>query len=659
MRKTIWRLLSFFATVTFIVALRTGSLPAGINASVSLEQHIGDSARLGHMPPNFAEYLGDGDNLISVQFGLASTNLIGQHSEGDAHILIGPNLRVNPLGDGIHMEPHLAVDPTNSRNLIAADFLVTPDGRTVCQTYGSKDSGNSWTVAGAFQELIPCGDPQVAYGVTGTAYFAALHSSADGGLEFSRSVDNGKTWQPFINMVLGLVDHPQIVVDQTSGRFRGRVYVCLNRGNSLEIYSSDDDGRIFSGPHVLDTVSYGVSAKNDIVVVQNPLVFAEGKLLVPIVVIRASNPSVHALLCTSSTDGGNSFHKFVSIADAQTVPLDVPWTEQDPALFAQTLFGAAFAGFGPPGANSKHVYAVWENVSSGHTKLMFKRSLDEGQTWSVARGLDQGAPVNSWQYQPTLAVNKRGVLGVTWFDTRNGTSPDNYDLYFTASLDGGGTFLSARRATSVSSSLFAPGNLATRGSLTSEGFDGNYYEFSSPGEFRFGGGDYMGLVADDEGSFHPLYIDSRAGLFELWTTQIRLGIRPTCSTSHLVKSAVDQQVELLFGPEKFDSEKRELRIEVRLKNTSSETLCGPFLAAIKEIQIFAHSSGDGVQIRNAMNGKSGSGAVFDFSTATRDFVDLPPGATSEAVVWTFALAPRPTPFRLRISVTGYRASTTN
>ena len=38
-----------------------------------------------------------------------------------------------------------------------------------------------------------------------------------------------------------------------------------------------------------------------------------------------------------------------------------------------------------------------------------------------------------------LAVNKHGAVGVAWVDGRHGTGRECYDVYFSASLDGGST----------------------------------------------------------------------------------------------------------------------------------------------------------------------------------------------------------------------------
>ena len=51
--------------------------------------------------------------------------------------------------------------------------------------------------------------------------------------------------------------------------------------------------------------------------------------------------------------------------------------------------------------------------------------------------MDQDAPAYASQFQPMIAVNPDGVLGVYWYDTEGFPSRDRFDISFTASVDGG------------------------------------------------------------------------------------------------------------------------------------------------------------------------------------------------------------------------------
>ena len=77
------------------------------------------------------------------------------------------------------------------------------------------------------------------------------------------------------------------------------------------------------------------------------------------------------------------------------------------------------------------------------------------------------------------------------------------DLYFTVSLDGGKTFRNEIRVTDISSDPLVPGNGKT-------------------GERFMSGGDYMGLEAKPDGSFQVVWADSRTGIFQLYTSTIKI-----------------------------------------------------------------------------------------------------------------------------------------
>jgi hypothetical protein len=55
---------------------------------------------------------------------------------------------------------------------------------------------------------------------------------------------------------------------------------------------------------------------------------------------------------------------------------------------------------------------------------------------------------------PAIAVDSAGVLGVSWFDTRNSpTNANKYDVFATRSLNNGGTFAPNARVTASTISL--------------------------------------------------------------------------------------------------------------------------------------------------------------------------------------------------------------
>src|SRR6185436_14502398 len=101
---------------------------------------------------------------------------------------------------------------------------------------------------------------------------------------------------------------------------------------------------------------------------------------------------------------------------------------------------------------------------------------------------------------PAVAVNKDGVVGVSWY--RRGVPPDEAvrSVRFTASVDGGETFLPTVEVNAY------PGVTRPKGPALYV-FSGNSFLVSAslPGSARLG--DTAGLAADAGGGFHPFWVD--------------------------------------------------------------------------------------------------------------------------------------------------------
>jgi hypothetical protein len=157
---------------------------------------------------------------------------------------------------------------------------------------------------------------------------------------------------------------------------------------------------------------------------------------------------------------------------------------------------------GSPGPYKDRVYVVWPDRRTGRVKNYFSYSADKGATWSKPRVItDNPASDTTDQFMPTIAVNDNGVVGLLWYDRRD--NPDNRSYYarFTASLDGGASWLPSVR---VSTAPYAAGPVSQKSA-----FAGN-------------GGDTAGLVATVDGVFHPFWVDDRTGVPQVWTAAVRV-----------------------------------------------------------------------------------------------------------------------------------------
>jgi len=86
------------------------------------------------------------------------------------------------------------------------------------------------------------------------------------------------------------------------------------------------------------------------------------------------------------------------------------------------------------------IHVVWHDESPGLPEIYYKGSSDGGETWSAAKRLTWNS-VES--YDPAIAIDSVHNIHVLWSDD----TPDNYEIYYRRSEDGGKTWKPAQRLT--------------------------------------------------------------------------------------------------------------------------------------------------------------------------------------------------------------------
>ncbi len=592
----------------------------------------------------------------------------------DPKMIIGPNILASRDGNFPHVELMIAANPKNKKNLLGAAMTMTrADGGLACKTYATFDGGYSWHDS-VFLEQVTFGgaDPQVAFSPHGTAYFAALarvkdeHGRTRSALHFYRSEDGGRSWSRPADLGYSY-DHPQIAVDHTVGHFAGRIYigVLYGRDYSLGVFRSDDDGHTFVGPvKVLDGKGIGVNVSTLMVLSDGTLVMTYGDFQIDPAKRKTARES-SAWLVTSK-DGGVTFSTPTKIATSNT-PAD-----EDPSFRLGTFH--AYAADSRSSRYRDRLYTAWTDFNSAKPRVVFSYSADAGKSWKEPKPVDATAPEAATQFQPAVAVNEQGIVGVMWFDTRGLKNDDSeYHAFFTASVDGGESFLPPARLSSAPSLRWGGGNLAYSPSAWAPSAGTQRITFLSAAQRFSNGGDYMGLTADAGGVFHPFWADGRTGTFQAWTSLVRVGLsaEPLASTNAVLtltgpgaatvvqqersEVSLTDKIQLVMDPTTYDPATRELQLPIRLKNLSDQPIYKPITVQVK---VFGSGMGDLLKdksplILNATNGQPRDGATFDYSSALRDLEALEPQGQTEAMVWRFKLTdPLRTP-DMHINVTGF------
>jgi hypothetical protein len=541
-------------------------------------------------------------------------------------IQVGPNILVSHDGNVTHIEPHLGAHPNDSKKLVGSAIVNYEYGSRVA-SYASSDGGYTWTLAAL--PLLDAGDPQVAFGKTGTILFASL-GSLDGntppGLYVARSENNGLSWQPPVR-VAEYQDHPQMVVDHTNGRFNGRVYIGTLHGSyTLGVTRSTDDGRTWNAP--IDFVDGGDRYGHN---VANPLVISDGTLFVPFVKwtrgSQVSGSNTAAWDFVLSFDGGDTFTTPRRIRIDRTGDL----AALPPRARRQQLPQFGIDSYG--GVRKDRIYMVFPIIVNDIARVYVQFSDDRGTTWSEAKPVDASTPAHAEQFNQMVTVNRHGVVGVTWFDTRAAEDGSTFDEYFAASVDGGSTFLPAVRVSTVSIRPHAPGNLGVNAS-SSVGRGSVFISFDRSFGRLESGGDYLGLTADAEGVFHPLWPDTRTGAYRLYTAAIRVTrdgpvSAPADAVAREIKGA---ELGILFDPVSVDESTGIITAPLRVQNLTGEPLYGPLTIRFG-VDPNAGDRGrfdvlNYPEIIGARNGNTGPGAEFDLTALIGTTGVIPPGATT-------------------------------
>jgi hypothetical protein len=400
------------------------------------------------------------------------------------------------------VEPHLAVHPIRSDQLAAAAIVVTkPDiSATDCATFASSDGGKTWSRRDL--GLSTCGDPWLAFTQDGTLVLAVL---TEEDLLVYRSSDGGRTW-PDKPVSLGQGhDHETLALDRTKGRFAGSLYVVSNQGAMEEatgknrstafVARSNDGGRSFAEPGRLFPSNLSTNTMTGVVL-------SDGMLAVSFTDYQRPGLSGPVWLepgrswLTTSGDGGRTLSAPMLIGQA--------CGRSFPSLAADESTGPF----------RDRLYWVCNGRADGLTpnpdfeRVAIQYSPDRGERWSEPTAVNSGSGRRPYVRTPAIAVNRDGVVGVSWYDGRNERQRFKgiyqcQDLYFAASLDGGESFLPEVKVSSASSCPDQPGNGTAR------------YRWPA-------GGDYHGLAARPDGLFQLVWADSRDSIYRLRTATVKV-----------------------------------------------------------------------------------------------------------------------------------------
>lgn len=318
----------------------------------------------------------------------------------------------------------------------------------------STDGGSSWTVAGALPLGSTCCDPSVDWSSNGGfAYAATLGKCSGAGCQvwFYRSNDGGVTWNGLESTTPGSPrrdltrrgsDKEYLHVDKFgTSPFRDNLYLTWHDSNVLKFARSTDFGNTWSAVLTISgTGQQGIGS--DITSDKSGNVFYFW-------------PAINAkqILVRKSTNGGASFNPSVVVGATQDgYDFAIPAMETRRAFIYVAADADLTTG---PFANS--VYAAWTDttaaesttVANNHGRIRVAYSRDGGATWTVTTPHETADATTVDRFHPWLAVGPDGKVHVIFYDTRRDPSRVAVDIFHAVSSDGGVTWATPVRLTSV------------------------------------------------------------------------------------------------------------------------------------------------------------------------------------------------------------------
>jgi BNR repeat-like domain len=378
------------------------------------------------------------------------------------------------------VEPHLSINPKDPTNLIAAAMVGQSDNSYGVIGLSSHDGGRTWQSHDF--GVNEGGDVWTAFLPDGTAVLSLL-AGADSELQVFRSSDGGRTWSSKPSTVVRGQDHPTLLVHPD-----GSLYTVStgsgrdnsgNRRDAVVVAQSTDGGAMFAEP-------VRVVASNLSYEAHNPALLSDGMLLIPFADHRRPG----------------SRRRLEAPRDWLVVSSDRGHTFSEPMLVSESCDGRG--GWSSLAVLRDRIYHLCSARELNGIQLRY--SDNRGETWSEPIRIDHPDDTTPQTRTPAIAVNREGVVAIAWYDARGdrNTIKGNFrcqEIFFTASVDGGVTFLPEVKVSTKPSCPATPRNVETA--------------------LRFpAGGEYMGMAAAPDGSFRLLWADNRSEIYRLYTATV-------------------------------------------------------------------------------------------------------------------------------------------
>jgi hypothetical protein len=343
-------------------------------------------------------------------------------------------------------EPYLAINPTNSKNMVVAwmGYVFGYGTALTIKVKSTFNSGGTWTSAINMPHMSPnfkSADVSMAFDASGKLFLSYIdyrESPDSGGVWVAKSLNGGLTWSAPVKVIDAYADGAKRPLDRPW-------LVCDNTGNNLYIttkpapwilppnrsyfISSNNGGATWNPWRYLDTTNFLVGS---LIAAPMPAPAIAGNTVLAIYPSYVSSQNIFPqFIIASSTNGGGTFnYKTVATSTNNTAVNDSS--------------KAGYILLVNPINTSHYVFLNVGGYTSNDLDILMRESFNAGTTWTPVKRINDDAVSNGKMQDLVWAdFDTNGDLAVTWRDRRNSSGPGYAratEIYGTFRANGSASF---------------------------------------------------------------------------------------------------------------------------------------------------------------------------------------------------------------------------
>jgi hypothetical protein len=367
------------------------------------------------------------------------------------------NLNLSSLG-GFDGEPYIAVNPTNSKNIIAGWMRARLDGKIWIAVKSSFDEGKTWSNIQFMphdNDLNGSADVSIAFNRNGVAFLSYINfrqtTDTAGAVFVVSSIDGGKNWSAPVN-VFDMkekpdlpIDRPWIAVDNSGGANDGTIFLTSMSAywyigqHHIYLRTSSENGKTWSSIKQIDNEEFSVGLMTKASGVIS--VGADGTAYIAYHTYDTTASKLIRIYYATTNDLGNTFQRGV-ITNALYTRIS------NSGDFTKSHCIAADA------YRIGNVALAWIDERYGDADVFLKKSTDYGKTWTLPLRVNDDSTKNGIeQDQVWMNYALNGNLAIAWRDRRLSGKGDtvNFNIFSTISTDGGDNFAPNKLMSTISS----------------------------------------------------------------------------------------------------------------------------------------------------------------------------------------------------------------